>query len=140
MNAGIALHAIVAADDPVVRYRLDLALVAMGATVRVAASGWELLSLLADDAAVDIVIAEAAMAMPSGVDALAMARTAGLTVPFVLLVGAGDDALRRTARRLRAAVVAEPIRGTELAREILAIVGASHERVPPSPQPPPPLL
>jgi CheY-like chemotaxis protein len=121
-HASTALHAIVAADDPVVRYRLDLALAAMGATVRVATSGWELLSLLADDPDVDVVIAEAEMTMPSGIEALAMARTAGLTVPFVLVVGGAAPALRTTARRLHAAVVAEPLRGTELAQQIRAAV------------------
>jgi CheY-like chemotaxis protein len=118
----MTFRAIVAEDDPIVRHGLDAALASLGGTVRLAASGWELLSLLADGDPVDVVVADVRMPMPGGVDALAMARTAGLTVPFVLVAACCDDALRTAARKLHAVVIAKPVRDHELALRVRELV------------------
>lgn len=118
------LNLIVAEDDPAMRRWLETVLVRMGASVRMASSGWELLSLLADNhAAIDLVISDVRMPIPYGVDALAMARTAGVTVPFVLITAFPDEDLRAAAGTMRAAVLDKPFLAEELEACIRALVG-----------------
>jgi CheY-like chemotaxis protein len=118
----LSFHAIVAENDPVIRHDLDATLANLGGNVRLAASGWELLSLLADGDPVDVVIADVRMPMPGGLDALVMARTAGVTVPFVLVAASCDEALRDAVRRLHAVVIAKPLRDHELAQRVRELV------------------
>jgi CheY-like chemotaxis protein len=118
----LSFRAIVAENDPIIRQGLDAALASLGGTVQLASSGWELLSLLADGGPVDVVVADVRMPMPGGVDALVMARTAGLTVPFVLVAASCDDTLRTAARRLHAVVIAKPVRDHELALRVRELV------------------
>lgn len=102
------LDVIVADDDPGVRDALRDLLAASGARVQVAASGWELLSLLADDEQVDLVIADVHMPMPNGVEALAMARSAGINAQFVLITGGCSETEKAVACRLHAAILLKP--------------------------------
>jgi DNA-binding response OmpR family regulator len=118
----LTFRAIVAENDPIVRHGLDAALARLGGTVQLAASGWELLSLLADDGRIDVVVADVRMPMPGGVDALVMARTAGVTVPFVLVAAHCDERLRSTARKLHAVVIAKPVHDDELALRVRELV------------------
>jgi DNA-binding response OmpR family regulator len=114
-----ALSMIIAEDDPAMQNWLHTVLARMGASVRLASSGWELLSLLSDDAfAVDLVISDVRMPLPGGFDALAMARTAGVTVPFVLITAFADDRLRDAARGLDASVLDKPFLALELETRI----------------------
>jgi DNA-binding NtrC family response regulator len=117
-----ALDVIVADDDPAMRACLEAFLVQMGAKVQLAASGWELLALLADDETVDLVIADVRMPMPNGIEALAMARAAGISAPFVLITGTCTDEVRAAARRLRAAALAKPFTARDLRRQIDRLV------------------
>lgn len=117
------LNLIVAEDDPAMQRWLLTVLARMGASVRTASSGWELLSLLADDhAAVDLVISDVRMPIPGGIDVLAMARSAGVTVPFVLITAFANDDLRDTARRLSASVLDKPFLVHELEAQIRELV------------------
>jgi DNA-binding NtrC family response regulator len=109
---------IVADDDPAIRGCLEDLLVAMGARVQLATSGWELLALLADDEQVDLVIADVYMPMPTGLEVLAMARVAGVSAPFVLITGACTGKVTATAHRLHAATLVKPFTAAELRREI----------------------
>jgi DNA-binding NtrC family response regulator len=117
-----ALDVIVADDDPDAREALHAVLARMGANVHVAASGWELLSLLANHEHVDLVIADVCMPMPSGIDALAMARTAGISAAFVLISGACTAEVKAAARKLNASTLAKPFTACELRREIEQLV------------------
>jgi DNA-binding NtrC family response regulator len=109
---------IVADDDPGVRGCLEDLLAAMGARVQLATSGWELLSLLGDDEHVDLVIADVHMPMPNGVEALAMARIAGVSAPFVLMTGTCTDEVKAVARRLHASTLAKPFTAADLREQI----------------------
>jgi DNA-binding NtrC family response regulator len=113
-----ALDVIVADDDPGVRGSLQALLAAMGARVQLAASGWELLSLLAEAERIDLVIVDVHMPMPNGIEVLAMARVAGVSAPFVLITGAYTEALTAAARRLRAATLAKPFSAADLREQI----------------------
>jgi DNA-binding response OmpR family regulator len=114
-----ALELIVAEDDPTMRQWLSIVLDRMGARVRCAASGWELLSLLSDHShGVDLVISDVRMPLPSGLEALALARTAGVTTPFMLITAFADDELRQTAQSLGAWVLDKPFFAADLAAHI----------------------
>jgi len=118
---------IVAEDDPAMRHWLQTVLAQMGARVRVAASGWELMSLLGEDCdTVDLVISDVRMPLPSGVDALAMARTAGVTVPFVLITAFSDEHVREVALKLHATVLDKPFLAAELEARIMELLGSQH--------------
>jgi len=125
-----SLNLIVAEDDLAMQRWLKTVLTRMGATVRMVSSGWELLSLLADaHDATDLVISDVRMPMPGGIDALAMARTAGVTVPFVLITAFPDDQLREAAQTLRAAVLDKPFLAHELVARIEEVMlGATPRR------------
>ena len=109
---------IVAEDDPAMRWWLRTVLTRMGAVVRLASSGWECLSLLAGDDGVDLVISDVRTPMPGGIDVLAMARIAGVSVPFVLITASPDERVREAARRLDAVILDKPV----LAEELVAVV------------------
>ncbi|MEO7731370.1 MAG: response regulator, partial [Kofleriaceae bacterium] len=79
------------------------------------ASGAELLSLLSDEGdQVDLVISDVRMPMPGGLDALAMARTAGVTTPFMLITAFADDEVRAAAHALHATVLDKPFFASDL--------------------------
>ena len=79
--------------------------------------------MLAEGEAVDLVISDVRMPIPFGVDVLAMARTAGVTVPFLLITAFGDDQLRNVARGLHARVLDKPFLARELKAQIHELVG-----------------
>jgi CheY-like chemotaxis protein len=113
------MNLIVAEDDPAMQHWLETVLVRMGAAVRTVGSGWELLYMLADHAdAVDLVISDLRMPMPSGIDVLAMARAAGIEIPFVLITAFADDVIRDAATRLDASVLDKPFLAAALEYEI----------------------
>ena len=99
---------LIANADPMSRRRLRAMLARSGRLVREAASGWELMSLLATDGPFALVIADVELAMPNGLQALAMARTAGLDVPFVITSPSDDPRIQTMARRLGAALLLRP--------------------------------
>jgi DNA-binding response OmpR family regulator len=101
------------------RHWLQILLVRMGASVRLASSGWELLSMMAEDpAAIDLVISDVRMPIPCGLDVLAMVRSVGITTPFVLITAFSNEALRAAAGRMRAAVLDKPFLAAELEARI----------------------
>ncbi len=116
---------IVAEDDPAMQRWLNTVLVHMGASVRLVSSGWELLTQLAENDAVDLVISDVRMPIPGGIEALAMARTAGITVPFLLITAFADDRLREAARGLRARVLDKPFLANDLRVQIQQLLEGS---------------
>jgi CheY-like chemotaxis protein len=121
------VNLIVAEDDPAMQHWLETVLVRMGAAVRMVASGWELLYMLADTTRpVDLVISDVRMPMPGGIDALAMARTAGIEIPFVLITAFADDVIREAAIRLDASVLDKPFLADALEHEIRSSILNGH--------------
>jgi len=117
------LKLIVAEDDPAMQRWLKTILLQMGASVQLVSSGWELLAVLAENEPVDLVISDVRMPIPGGIDALAMARTAGVTVPFLLITAFGDDRIRDTARGLHAHVLDKPFLARDLKAQIHRLIG-----------------
>ncbi len=112
------LRLIVADDDPAMRRWLAMALCRKGATIVAAASGWELLALLADETPCDLVISDVRMPLPGGLHTLAMVRTAGVSTPFLLITAFADHRLREAAKRLHAEVLDKPFQLRELEARI----------------------
>ena len=80
--------------------------------------------MLADDlATIDLVITDVRMPIPSGFDVLAMARSAGVTIPFVLITAFSNEELRVAARRMRASVLDKPFLVDDLEARISDLLG-----------------
>jgi DNA-binding response OmpR family regulator len=119
------LRVIVADDDPAMRGWLVAVLRRKGATIISAASGWELLSLLADEHACDLVISDVRMPLPGGLHALAMARAAGVSTPFLLITAFADDQIRGAAKSLHADLLDKPFHLRQLEARIDEILARS---------------
>lgn len=116
-------------DDPTLRRGLDLALTGRGYSVRTAASGPELLSLLEEAERPDLLLLDVAMPGMSGLEVLNRLRgdRRWSDLP-VLVLTASDDASVVTATREQGAVevVVKPFRLGELVARI-------EERLPKAP-------
>jgi CheY-like chemotaxis protein len=63
----------------------------------------------------DLIISDVCTAGPSGLEAAARARRAGLTTPIIFMTSSGDDAVKATVDTLRDAVlVTRPIEAEDL--------------------------
>jgi len=95
--------------------------------------GVDLLYHLAEKGPFDLVVAQVALAGIDGGQVLAMARTAGLNTPFVLVSAVADDRLRSLiARTEPAALVDDPFDAPALvsaAKRLLAAAQPSPGRV-----------
>lgn len=120
---GRRLSLVIADDDAAMRTWLRVVLVRLGIDLHEAASGWELLALLASGRPIDLVISDVRMPAPSGLQVLASARTAGCEAPFLLITAFGDDQLRRRAGALGAAVLDKPFPAAALRRVVAALRG-----------------
>lgn len=103
---------LVAEDDVEMRELLHSALEPFHAEVFDAASGWELLTLLAEKGPFDVVLSDLRMPGPDGLKVMGIARASGVTAPFLLVTGRpGRPTLVRCvgcgARHLPGALVAE---------------------------------
>lgn len=83
-------------DDSAMRQWLKELLGIAGASLREAASGLEALTLLANENPFDLVVTDVCMPTPSGVQLVAMARTAGYTVPFLIMTAFPSDKIMTT--------------------------------------------
>ena len=97
---------LLADDDPDMRGWLRHALGRSGAQAEWASNGVELLGRLADDGPFDLVVTDLRMPTITGLQVLAMARTAGLRTPFLVVTAFADDAVRAAVARLGPAVIA----------------------------------
>jgi CheY-like chemotaxis protein len=66
----------------------------IGAEIREAASGQDLLGCLAAGERYDLVITDLRMPSPSGLQVIRMTRTAGNDIPFILITAFGDEEVR----------------------------------------------
>ena len=124
------LSIIVAGEEDATRQHLH-AIVrrSLGARVREANDGWEVMSLLLMPGnLVDLVISELGLLRGSGLDALIPMRAAGIGVPFVLLGGPARPALHATAARLGALLLDEPVEAGELVAAVRQLCGTGRVR------------
>ena len=117
------LSLIVAEDDFHMRDWLLTVLERAGAQVHEAATGWEVLSLLADHPDIDLVISDVRMPAPNGLQALAMARAAGIGVPFLIITGFGGEDVDLSATRMDARVLNKPFAAADLLHRIEELCG-----------------
>ena len=109
-----SLTLIVAEDDHFMREWLSIVLQGLDARVYHAANGHELLNLLAEIEAVDLVISDIRMPGPSGLDVLANARAGGNQVPFLFITGYGGADVVSAAAQLGASLLAKPFSRQDL--------------------------
>ena len=114
---------IVADDDPALREWLRLLLRPLQAQIREASGGLELLDLLAADEPYDLVITDVRMPGPNGLQVVAMARTAGLVAPFLVITAFPDDDVRRSLQAAGAELLAKPFTPAELRDAVATLLG-----------------
>ncbi len=112
------LSVIVAAGDELVHRWLVSTLDDMGTCVQEAFCGWDVLRLLSAAERADLVISDLRLRSPGGLRTVAMARTIGIDVPFLLVANPADVELSVAAVRLGARVLARPLSAEALARMI----------------------
>ena len=111
-------YLIVGANSEPARRWLASTLEHMGAAVEQAFCGWELLRLLSVGRRVDLVLIDIDLTSPSGLRTLAIARTIGVEVPFLLVADPADFEVRTAAARLGARVLGRTLSAEELARKV----------------------
>lgn len=117
------LRIVIADDDAEMRALIRLLLRPALGEVREAASGWELLGVLADDGPFDLVITDVRMPAPNGVGVVTMARAAGFETPFLVITAFPDERVRRTiASQRNAVLVGKPFDRTELMSAVHALL------------------
>lgn len=112
---------LLADDDPEMRSWVRDVLRSFELEIIEAASGWEVLGLLATKGPFTLVVSDVRMPPPSGLNVVTMARSAGLETPFIIITAVPDDRLRQSIEMVPDAWVLEkPFR----ARDLMAIVSA----------------
>ncbi len=104
---------LVAEDDPAMLRWLVLILTSLGGRIHAVSDGWKARSILMHEH-VDLVVSDLRMPVASGFETLAVLRTAGNRVPFLLITAFADDDLRESAAELAAEVLAKPFGAVEL--------------------------
>jgi len=101
---------VIADDDPETVEVLRDALRDPGVELRVATSGVELLSLLADEGPFDLVVTDVSMSWMSGLQVMLSARSSGIDVPVLVITGLPDSGLPAQVGRLgRARLLRKPV-------------------------------
>lgn len=80
-----SLRIVLAAPDSALRTWLTVRLARLGAAVLAVTHAWQLLDTLADAPAFDLAVVDGEPGGPSGIQVAAMARGAGLHLPFLVL-------------------------------------------------------
>lgn len=108
-------HVVVAEDDPQMRAWLRLALRDLALDLEEVDTGQALLDRIAEDAPIDAVITDIRMPGPDGLKVVAMARTAGLTTPILVITAFPDPGVVSTIDLLdRTVLLAKPFDAREL--------------------------
>lgn len=95
---------LVADDDSQMRAVIREVLAPLRATIEEAATGLELLELLAEGGPFDLVITDVRMPAMSGLQTALAARNAGIDIPFIVISAFGDGALQMAVNNLHNAV------------------------------------
>ena len=114
-------------DDPAVRNSLKFSLETEGFSVRLYASGAELLK---DAALADYgcLIVDQSMPAMSGLELIVRLRDRSIAVPVILTISKPSAALRQRAANAGVPIVEKPLLGNALVDEIRLIVEAAHPR------------
>jgi DNA-binding response OmpR family regulator len=113
---------ILAEDDPELRHALALALREEGYSVSEAASGEEALSILSQRT-VDLVVTDMNMDGVPGAVVGAMARTAGVDTPILVITGDQDSGIRASVERLEHSdLLLKPFSIDELVRRVRTLL------------------
>ena len=115
------LRLLIADDDPEIRLWLEAGLEQEGAEIVGAESGAELVDLLSREGPFDLVISDVRMSWATGLQALSMARGAGIETPFVLITAHADPPTRRAAAALGALLLEKPLDIEVLSRLVAEI-------------------
>src|SRR5688572_25463303 len=111
---------LVAEDDPAMRRWLVTVLAPLGCRIYEVSDGWEVWSMLEENE-IDLVISDVRMPVQSGLEALTVARVAGVQVPFLLITGFGGEDVRASAAGLGAEVLDKPFSAADLLARIRRI-------------------
>ncbi len=118
-----AARVLLADDDPDLRSIVAESLRADGMSVQEASTGAELLSKLAQGG-VDLLITDVMMPALGGVQAAAMARSAGVDIPVLVVTASAEAWIAESVSKLqRADVLYKPFSGAELVRRAHALLG-----------------
>jgi len=129
-----ALSLIVAADDDLCRARLRAILLALDARVREGTDIWDVMSsLLCAGDPVDLVIMDLRILPLSGLEALGLARAAGIEVPFLFITSASSLAIHAAAARLGAAIIDRALVPGGLVAHVQDLCGAPGDAACPGP-------
>jgi CheY-like chemotaxis protein len=117
---------LIADDDAPMRAWLRVALRGVSAAIEELPSGQALLERIAeDDHAFDAVITDVRMPGPDGLKVVAMARTAGLETPMLVITAFPDPSVAATVARLpHTALLAKPFEASELRAALTALIEA----------------
>jgi DNA-binding NtrC family response regulator len=124
------VRAVIADESPAMRQWYAAALKKVAHEIDECAGGWELLHRLAEGpAACDLVVASRSLPGLSGVQILAMLRTAAAHVPFVLVAPFCDGSVRSMVGRLpSAALIEDPLDAVRLADTAATLLASSSAR------------
>jgi CheY-like chemotaxis protein len=115
---------LIADDSPAMRSWVRAAIASLAGEVVEAASGFELLHHLAEGDPFDLIVANARLRGPGGAQALAIARTAGAEIPFVLVAPFCKDSVRALVRRMsHAALVEDALDANAVLRACRQVLG-----------------
>jgi DNA-binding response OmpR family regulator len=109
-------HVLVADDDPLLLDAVAEALTTMGADVRRATSGAELIDQLAHAGPFDLVVTDVGMPWMSGLQAIRSTRAAGLATSVIVMTGLPDERIPAQVQALGkdAILLRKPFELTEL--------------------------
>jgi two-component system response regulator MprA len=125
---------IIADDDSDFRDWLVIVLAPLGAEIHQAATGTQLWRLVATGAPADLVITDVRMPAPDGLEVLARVRGQGSDLPFLVISGFADDAVRAAAARHGAEVLAKPFTGKQLLARVRQLLDRAAPAAPPRPE------
>lgn len=115
---------LVADDDADVRAWVGLQLKKLGASILEVETGLELLDLLARDSRFDLIVTDIHMPGLKGSHVVAMARTAGVDAPFLVITGQADEATRAAIDRFDGTTFMEkPLDRDRLVKAVGEILG-----------------
>ena len=116
----------IADDEPLERELLSRALRRLELEIHEAASGAELLDLLTNEGAFDLVVTDVSMPRMTGVQVLVAARGAGLETPFLVLTAFPDAQLKSQVEAFaNTRFLTKPIDVLSLRASVEALLGTS---------------
>ena len=122
------LRIIIADDDLLTRELVCRALRDPQVEIHQAASGAELVQLLADEGPFDLVVTDISMPWMNGIQVILAVRAAEIRTPFVVITALGDPALAQQVASLgRTRFLRKPLDITGLRESVRALLASSSQ-------------